>query len=81
MGEGGVRGRGWINVIYDPEKAWPSINNLILSLGWPDREARIFKIFRSPRINFKESIPPAYVAWRAGTTTQFLLGSQPPQIV
>ncbi len=23
----------------------------------------------------KESIPPAYVAWRAGTTTLFLLGS------
>jgi hypothetical protein len=29
----------------------------------------------------KESIPPAYVAWRAGTTTLFLLGSWPPYIV
>ncbi len=37
--------------------------------------ARIFKLLRSPRINSKESIPPAYVAWRAGTATLFLLGS------
>jgi hypothetical protein len=28
--------------------------------------ARIFKRFGSPGINSKESIPPAYVAWRAG---------------
>jgi hypothetical protein len=27
-----------------------------------------------------ELIQPAYVAWRAGTTTLFLLGSQPPHI-
>ncbi len=33
---------------------------------------------RSPAINFKESILPAYVAWRAGTTTLFLFGSLPP---
>ncbi len=26
----------------------------------------------------KESIPPAYVAWRAGTTTLILLGSYSP---
>jgi hypothetical protein len=26
----------------------------------------IFKLLRSPGINSKESIPPAYVAWRAG---------------
>ncbi len=31
--------------------------------------------FRSPGTYSKESIPPAYVAWRAGTTTLFLLGS------
>jgi hypothetical protein len=37
--------------------------------------ARIFYHLRSPRIDSKESIPPAYVAWRAGTTTLFLLGS------
>ena len=37
--------------------------------------ARIFILLRSPGIDSKESIPPAYVAWRAGTTTIFLLGS------
>jgi hypothetical protein len=37
--------------------------------------ARIFKLLRSPRIDSKESIPPAHVAWRAGTTTVFLIGS------
>jgi hypothetical protein len=26
-------------------------------------------------VDSKESIPPAFVAWRAGTTTLFLLGS------
>jgi hypothetical protein len=42
-----------------------------------DQEYRawIFKILRSPEIDSKESIPPAYVAWRAGTITLFLLGS------
>ncbi len=33
--------------------------------------AQMFKLFRSPRIDSKESIPPAHVAWRAGTTTFF----------
>ncbi len=37
--------------------------------------ARIFKLLRSPGIDSKESIPPAYVAWRAGTIALFLLGS------
>ncbi len=40
--------------------------------------ARIFKLLRSPRIDSKDSIPTAYVAWGAGTTTLFLLGSLPP---
>jgi hypothetical protein len=43
--------------------------------------ARIFKLLGSPGIDSKKSIPPAYVAWRAGTTTKFLLGSYPLQIV
>ncbi len=43
--------------------------------------ARIFKLLRSPRIDSKESIPPAYVAWRAGTPILLLLGSQPHKIV
>ena len=31
--------------------------------------SRICKRLRSSGIDSKESIPPAYVAWRAGTTT------------
>jgi hypothetical protein len=41
----------------------------------PAYRARIFKLLRSPRIDSKVSIPAAYVAWRAGTTTLFLLNS------
>ncbi len=37
--------------------------------------ARSFKILRGPGIDSKESIPPAYVAWRAGTITLLFLGS------
>ncbi len=37
--------------------------------------ARIFKLLRSPRIDSKELIPSGCVAWRASTTTLFLLGS------
>jgi hypothetical protein len=37
--------------------------------------ARIFKHLCSPGIDAKASIPPAYVAWRAGTITLFLLGA------
>jgi hypothetical protein len=36
----------------------------------------IFKHLWCLGIDSKESIPPAYVAWRAGTTNLFLLGSQ-----
>jgi hypothetical protein len=36
---------------------------------------RYFKLLGSPGIDSKESIPPAYAAWRAGMTTLFLLGS------
>jgi hypothetical protein len=38
----------------------------------------IFKRLWSPRIDSKASFPPAYVAWRAGTITLFLLGASPP---
>ena len=43
----------------------------------PARVARagIFKTLWSPGIDAKASIPPAYVAWRAGTITLFLLGA------
>jgi hypothetical protein len=37
--------------------------------------ARIFKLLRSPIIDSKELVPPGHVAWRAGTTALFLLGS------
>jgi hypothetical protein len=37
--------------------------------------ARTFKCLWGPGIDSKELIPPAYVAWRAGTITLFLLGS------
>jgi hypothetical protein len=40
--------------------------------------ARILNLFRSPRFDSVEPIPPGCVAWRAGTTTLFLLGSYPP---
>jgi hypothetical protein len=44
----------------------PEIDSAILySLAWPE----------SPGIDSKASIPPAYVAWRAGTITLFLLGA------
>jgi hypothetical protein len=39
--------------------------------------ARIFKLFVSPRIDSKKPIPPGCVAWRAGMTNLFLLGSWP----
>jgi hypothetical protein len=35
--------------------------------------AGIFKPLWSPGIDAQASIPPAYVAWRAGTITLFLL--------
>ncbi len=43
-------------------------------------EARIFKFLLSKGIDSKETIPSAYVACmaRAGTTTLFLHGSEPP---
>ncbi len=39
--------------------------------------ARIFKLLRFPRIDSKESIPPAYEAWRAGTATLYYFYSAP----
>ncbi len=41
----------------------------------PELRERIFKLLKSPRIDSKEPIPPDCVAWRAGTSTLFLLGS------
>ncbi len=40
--------------------------------------ARIFKLSRSPVIDIKESITPAYVAWRVGMKTLFLYSVPAP---
>jgi hypothetical protein len=50
------------------------------ALGCPYKKvlkhsAGIFKLLRSPGIDLKEQISLAYVTWRAGTTTLFLLVS------
>ncbi len=47
-------------------------------LGAELPRARIFKRLWSLRIDSIEPIPPDCVAWRAGMTTLFLLGSYPP---
>jgi hypothetical protein len=38
----------------------------------------IFKLLRSPGNDSKESIPPAYVSWRAGTTPYSFSVPNPP---
>jgi hypothetical protein len=53
----------------------PSSSNFSLVFFIVNNWARIFKLLRSPGIDSKESIPPAYIAWRAGAITLFLLGS------
>jgi hypothetical protein len=47
----------------------------LLKLETQLNRARIFKRLWSPEIDSKASISPAYVAWRAGTITLFLLGA------
>jgi hypothetical protein len=53
---------------------------LFLSKTWFQLHFRdgICKLLRCPGSDSKESIPQAYVAWRAGTTILFLLGFWPP---
>ncbi len=53
----------FINVTYNVDEVYEAVR------------ARIFKLLRAPRIDSKEPIPPDCVAWRAGTTTLFLLDS------
>jgi hypothetical protein len=43
--------------------------NIIVRNSW----ARIFKPLWSPGIDAKESIPTAYVAWRAGTSNRVVV--------
>jgi hypothetical protein len=49
-----------------------------IGFSYRPARARTFKCLRGPRIDFNESIPPAYVAWIGGTTALILLGSKPP---
>ncbi len=51
---------------------FPESDDQIYAIG---KETEFLNFLRSPRIDSKESIPPAYVARRAGTTTLFLLSS------
>ncbi len=56
------------------KREWSSI---LIFIPWYT-PSRALKLLMIPRIDARESIPPAYVAWRAGTTTLLLLGSLPP---
>ncbi len=47
----------------------PAVSVVVENISEPE------KLLRTPRIDSKESIPPAYVAWRAGTTILLLFGS------
>ncbi len=62
-------------------KKWPPMETfgfLASILYLFESRGGIFKLLRSPVIDSKESIPPVYVGWRAGTTFLFLLGSYSP---
>ncbi len=45
---------------------WVNVNRRKGEITW----ARICKRLWSPGIDFEESVPPAYAAWRAGTTNR-----------
>jgi hypothetical protein len=59
--------------IYEGQEQ--SRNMVVVPVLQTTPKARTFKLLRSPGIDIKGSIPPAYVAWRAGTITLFLLSS------
>ncbi len=46
--------------------------NSVAYVAWRAR-ARICKLLRRPGIYSEDSIPPAYVAWRAGTTNRVIV--------
>jgi len=66
-----VNQNGCLGILLHPESL------KLKQIAVTDRisRARIFKLLRCPRSESKEPIPPGCVAWRAGTTTLFLLGS------
>ncbi len=41
--------------------------------GGKKPEPEIVNVKRAQRIDYKESIPPAYVAWRVGTTNRVII--------
>jgi len=57
----------YLNADLDPGRQ----TNADLCGSGSESRARIFKRLWSPGIDSKASIPPAYVAWRAGTITLF----------
>ncbi len=60
------------------ENESPTLFFLTLSLIeqlWAALKPLTETAFKDTVIGSKESIPPAYVAWRAGTTALFLFGS------
>jgi hypothetical protein len=58
------------------EKTYSSVPSVEWTLTGCNPEPEFCKRLRSPGIGSKESIPPAYVAWRAGMFTIGL--SYPP---
>jgi hypothetical protein len=53
---------------------YPSVPLLLfISISFYTIRDGILKLLRSPGIDSKKSIPPAYVDWGAGTTTLFPL--------
>ncbi len=58
--------------LSDIELSLQSVSSILLKF---QRRARTFKCLWGPGIDSKEWIPPAYVVWRAGTKTLFLLGA------
>jgi hypothetical protein len=67
--------------LRDPENCYVTWRNRFLgplNVYKFELGARIVKLFRSPRIDSMKLISPVCVAWRAGTTTLFLLGSYSP---
>ncbi len=60
----------YLNADLDPGRQTKAAD---LCRSGSESSARIFKRLWSPGIDSKASIPPAYVAWRAGTITLLLL--------
>ncbi len=73
-----LKRKPFVNEMSLNRRLYTYIRRLIFTLlnrqNWT-RTAPIFKLLRSLRIDSKKSIPPAYVAWRAGrqpSPTRFL---------